>query len=82
MTLITRILPPMHGHFDAARIESIYHDRLQELYERNDAMMEIEYKAHCDAAKEPPISRWKTFNAIARIEALRDVKPAQRQHFK
>ena len=79
--LVVKLLPPIRRQFEMVTMEKVYHDRLLDLYERKMDMLEDERNAHCNAvkeAREPRISRWKTFNAISLIEATRDLLPHER----
>jgi hypothetical protein len=73
--LTIKLIPPLRTQFDMARMEQVYHDRLLDLYERNMDALEREYRAQ----NSNPISRWKTFNKIAMIEATIDLLPYERK---
>jgi hypothetical protein len=80
-TLVVKLFPPIRVAFDMAAMEQKYADRLTGLYEGNLDWMEREYLEHCKLKamfNEPKVSRWKTFNAIAKIEATRDLLPSER----
>jgi hypothetical protein len=82
MDLIVKLVPPLRSQFEMARIDNVYRERLFDLYERNLTPLMAEYNAHCiarDAGREPVISRWKTFNTIAMIEATIDLLPHERK---
>ena len=67
--------PPIRNEFDRARTCEIYKTRLLELFNN-----ETEIKAGDEFCHKynPPIHHFKTYCAIARIEALADYLPSER----
>lgn len=68
--------PPIRNEFDRARVCQTYADRLISLF--GDAAKcqraELDWQRH-----KPPIHHFNTFCTIARIEALIDFLPSERQ---
>jgi hypothetical protein len=68
--------PPIRNAFDRARTCEIYKTRLLELFNNNEA--EIKLADEYCRKYMPPIHHFKTWCAIARIEALIDYLPSER----
>ena len=72
----TTLTPPLRLPFEMAAMERVYTERLIDLFGSEAKALQ----AHDEWQKNhPPIHHWTTYNAIAMMEATKDLLPSERK---